>query len=626
MLHDEEMHDLMTDDTRWSAKSCEEDASQSDTPHPMKDTFRNPLQETLHVVLDVVEEEDPTATEEVSPQQRSHSPHQPAPHHGSHGSRSHHQLASQDTPVGVPSVRFGEGAEDRKQSFVDMTRFRSDGFKNLPTLQPSVILPSSMRSPLHGAAAAPNGAPAVHTHSAHTAPAEEHRLPGDDNNSETSRELAKEGSMRSWRKNYGYESDEDDGEDYNSRTQMIALESMAPKVSSHIWVVQQNTDGTVEVFTPNNFEDFLRLATPHLYRDQFRDNQPRHKVGKHGSLPHIWVDFQGLNSDEIRELGQILVLHELTVEDMITSECPEKLEVFEDLEYHYAMLHGFWPDTSSGSGWKEASVSCVLLYNFFVTIHSRPFVGLDEMLRRARKDFVMTEAKRRRLERNAYSVDPNAQRLRKMKGLWLFYCLFDILVDALIPRVSHIWDHANQVDELILQLWGSKEPEMDDTTRIMARTRKHINDLRRSVTAKEWIIKENRLYNQPHYRDVMDHVQQMLYRLDSARDVVAQANSNYLAGVSVQAAIGANSTNEVMKRMSVFAFAFAPMTLITSMFGMNVKVPFQDDGTLPFWMILVCMFVPVIITFLVFTYCQKRKRARKRRERQELISFDESSR
>ena len=121
----------------------------------------------------------------------------------------------------------------------------------------------------------------------------------------------------------------------------------------------------------------------------------------------------------------------------------------------------------------------------------------------------------------------------------------------------------------------------------MARTRKHINDLRRSVTSKEWIIKENRLYNQPQYRDVLDHVQQMLHRLDSARDVVAQANSNYLAGVSVQAAIGANSTNDAMKRMSLFAFVFAPMTLVTSMFGMNVKVPFQDEkDTLPFWMIL----------------------------------------
>ena len=109
------------------------------------------------------------------------------------------------------------------------------------------------------------------------------------------------------------------------------------------------------------------------------------------------------------------------------------------------------------------------------------------------------------------------------------------------------------------------------------------------VLSKDTLIKENRLklYQQPHYRDVLDHVHQMLNRLDSARDVVAQANSNYLAGISVQAAIGANSTNEVMKRMSLIAFIFAPMTLVTSMFGMNVKVPFQEDkSTVPFWLIL----------------------------------------
>eukprot|EP00659_Diplonema_papillatum_P021901 gene21901-33646_t len=128
---------------------------------------------------------------------------------------------------------------------------------------------------------------------------------------------------------------------------------------------------------------------------------------------------------------------------------------------------------------------------------------------------------------------------------------------------------------------------MDDTTRVMASTRKNINDVRRSVVAKESIIKEHRLYRVPQYRDVLDHVQQMMERLDSARDILAQANSNYLAGVSVQAAIGANSTNEVMKKLSILAVIFVPMTLLTSLFGMNVKVPWQDtDGLLPFYLIL----------------------------------------
>ena len=415
---DPEMQDFPTTHS-YSPASCVSSPSPSLTlpQKGLREELSNPLQETLHVT--------PASEGSVTP---------PLEATGfDNGFRPHHDNAK---PIESHPPQPPPHAETRKVSFVGINRHPSDGLDSLPMLDPR----RRDSRPRRG--------------SADVQP--QPRL--DRTNS----------SILSYKRQYdAHDSDEDNpnGAEFSSRQQMIALESMAPKMSSHIWVIQQGVEGKVEVFTPNTFKDVMALIHPYLKRDKFKDDpgakaRDRNRNEEQTHLPHIWVDFQGLTPEEVAELGEILVLHELTVEDMTTGECPEKLEVFDDLEYHYAMMHGHWPDYTSSSGWAEVSVSCILLYNFFITVHSGPFVGLDEMLRRVRKDFVMSESKRLLLEQNAFSVDPKAARLRKMKGLWLLYCLFDILVDALIPRVAHIWDHANQVDELILQLWGSKEPGM----------------------------------------------------------------------------------------------------------------------------------------------------------------------
>ena len=267
-----------------------------------------------------------------------------------------------------------------------------------------------------------------------------------------------------WLVQYAYDSD-DNGLDsrsaderYTSRSKMIALEQLAPRLSAHIWVMKQNPDASVEVFAPNCFDDFVKLVEPYLDRSTGRPHLKRSR--KQDKVPNFWVDFQGLTQEELRELCEMLALHELTAEDIMNEDCPEKIEVFDDLQYHYGLLAGQWPDQSRESGWRASHVSCVLLHHWFISVHKEPFVGLDEMMRRVRKDFVLSNSKREELIRNAKK--PGAPQLRKMKGLWLFYCLFDILVDAMIPRVTQIWESSNQVDELILQLLGSTEPGMPD--------------------------------------------------------------------------------------------------------------------------------------------------------------------
>eukprot|EP01059_Diplonema_ambulator_P034617 TRINITY_DN7857_c0_g1_i1.p1 TRINITY_DN7857_c0_g1~~TRINITY_DN7857_c0_g1_i1.p1 ORF type:complete len:466 (+),score=90.01 TRINITY_DN7857_c0_g1_i1:45-1400(+) len=363
--------------------------------------------------------------------------------------------------------------------------------------------------------------------------------------------------------------------EYGADKILMALELLVPKTMSHIWMVREIVSPTrlIEVFTPNSFEEFVKLAFPNI------------KTRWPGS--YQWVDFQGLTDNQVRTLGAMLFLHELTIEDII-EDCPEKLEQFEEAKYHYAVLYGH---NTTANGWEEVKISCIITHGWVITIHKTPFLGLDEVLKRVRKDL---------FKKIGY---------KSLRGMWLYYCLFDVAVDTMMRRVSRCCENANYVDELVLQLWEDDgQPEMSEATRMIARTRKQINALRRYYVSKDAIIKEHKLYKKPHFRDVHDHVQQMLDKLESARDILAQANSNYLAGISVRASMTANSTNEAMRKMSLLAFVFVPMTLITSLFGMNVEVPWQHENSLiPFWLILATFVATPVCLIIAMKCCHKTK-------------------
>ena len=70
--------------------------------------------------------------------------------------------------------------------------------------------------------------------------------------------------------------------------------------------------------------------------------------------------------------------------------------------------------------------------------------------------------------------------------------------------------------------------------------------------------------------------------------MLAQANSNYLACISIEAAELSNRTNAIMRKISTLAMVFVPYTIVAALFGMNVRVPWQDvDSTWPFWGIVI---------------------------------------
>eukprot|EP00474_Spongospora_subterranea_P011337 CRZ11795.1 hypothetical protein [Spongospora subterranea] len=128
-----------------------------------------------------------------------------------------------------------------------------------------------------------------------------------------------------------------------------------------------------------------------------------------------------------------------------------------------------------------------------------------------------------------------------------------------------------------------------------------------------------------YFRDVLDHVLTMIQKLELSQDLLNSLQSTYLAKVdqrctisvsivqrrriqvSIEVAKASNNINLVMKNISSFATAFLPMTFITGLWGMNVKVPFQVNDTSGETPIVFYTIIAVMIAIVIpFIYVMRR--------------------
>jgi magnesium transporter len=96
-----------------------------------------------------------------------------------------------------------------------------------------------------------------------------------------------------------------------------------------------------------------------------------------------------------------------------------------------------------------------------------------------------------------------------------------------------------------------------------------------------------------YFRDVYDHLIRISDLIDSYRDLLTGAMDVYLSTVS-------NRLNEVMKRLTIVATIFMPLTFIVGFFGMNFTWMVRHiTGFWPFFLLAVVTQVMVVVAMLI---------------------------
>jgi magnesium transporter len=262
----------------------------------------------------------------------------------------------------------------------------------------------------------------------------------------------------------------------------------------------------------------------------------------------FWLDLHKATDDDVAMLGEVFGFHPLALEDVRHFGQRPKYDPFD--ESVYLVVFGANEDKDG-----LVEVHCFYSGDYLVTVHRDTCPTFDELRQRA-----------------AAQMQPPAQ------GAMLLYLVVDSLVDSFLPGLARLDDRIDDLENGVLE--KPDEEQLQELFRLKRRLvtwRKVITPER--DTLARIVTGVNRIPGmtpemERYFRDVYDHLIRISDLIDSYRDLLTGAMDVYLSTVS-------NRLNEVMKRLTIVATIFMPLTFIVGFFGMNF--PWMIRNVAGFW-------------------------------------------
>ena len=285
-----------------------------------------------------------------------------------------------------------------------------------------------------------------------------------------------------------------------------------------------------------------------------------------------WIDVVGIHDiSKMEAIGDRFNLHPLTLEDILNTGHRPKAEELED--YVFIVLKMLRYDDATHEVISE-QVSLILGAGYVVTFQEAP-------------GDVFTPVRER--------ISRGKGRLRKRSADYLAYALIDAVVDQYFYIMEKIGERIEDMEELL-----TDHPESDLIQQIHALKREAIylrkqiwpmRDMLSRLTKGEFglIREENIIF----YRDVYDHIAQLIDTNESYRDVLSGMLDLYLSTVS-------NRMNQVMKVLTIVATIFIPITFIAGIYGMNFKNMPELEWPWGYGAVWGVMIVMVVIMISIF--------------------------
>jgi magnesium transporter len=280
------------------------------------------------------------------------------------------------------------------------------------------------------------------------------------------------------------------------------------------------------------------------YRDEQFEERELHNVAE--CRPFLerdsitWVQVQGgVQPGTLHELGHLLGLHPLALEDVANQGQRAKLEEYD--EQIFVVVH--LPVIDGNGSLRIEQMSLFAGQGFLVSFCGTledPFEPVRERLRK------------------------HIGRIRKRKSDYLLYALLDVVIDHAFPLLESYGERIEALEDELL------ERPSPDTLAEIHRLRRELLLIRRMLWPQREVLgqlfreecscieQDTRLY----LRDCYDHTVQILDLLESYREMAASMLDVYLSSLS-------NRLNESMRLLTIIATLFIPLTFITGVYGMN---------------------------------------------------------
>lgn len=291
----------------------------------------------------------------------------------------------------------------------------------------------------------------------------------------------------------------------------------------------------------------------------------------------FWLNTTNPTKDEVRAICRAFGVHPLTIEDINQKESREKIELFQS--YYFACFRSF-ETVPEAEGQVEYEP-----YNIYVVCFREGILS-----------FSWTP------NSHAANVRNRIIKLKDHMDLssdWICYAIIDDIVDSFGPIIHQLEHESDSIED---EVFIARTEDMQQFIRKIGFTRRNVMSLMRLLGGKADVLRGftkrcNENYKMtPHMEvglylgDIQDHVVTMMNNLGHFEKMLSRSHTNYLAQIQIDGITQGTATNRTLSKITFLASIIVPLNVITGLFGMNVKVPFQaedDDNNLaPFFVIL----------------------------------------
>lgn len=298
----------------------------------------------------------------------------------------------------------------------------------------------------------------------------------------------------------------------------------------------------------------------------------------HGALKGssiYWITVSGMsNPDKIEQLGNLLGLHRLDIQDILTAQHISKIEIYEDK-------------------------TLLLVNTFFYNDKELQQEHLGIVLG---QDFVVSfqESSQPLFENVLKAIEANTTKVRNRSADFLFGLLCNNILSNYIEAVALLEEDLDSLEEEI----ATGNPSDDFLIRLQQKRHDYLQ-MRKSITPlkenfNKLTFNDNSLMKEEnliYLNDLHDRLNFIVQSLEICHETMKSLMELYVSNNDMK-------MNEIMKRLTAVTTLFIPLTFVVGVWGMNFRFMPELDwkyGYLAAWIVM------LLIAVAVGWYIKKRK-------------------
>jgi magnesium transporter len=265
----------------------------------------------------------------------------------------------------------------------------------------------------------------------------------------------------------------------------------------------------------------------------------------------IWIDIAPPGQNEIDYLAEKYHFHPLDLDDTLSRRQRPKIDEYKN--YLFMVFH-FPIYSKEDKVLISSQISVFIGQDFLITIHKGVLKPLVKLFRECELD-----------------EESRDEYLGQGPG-FLLYRVLDRLVDYCQPILNKVIDGIEDVeDEIFAERKGEIIREISRLRRDVIAFRRIIWPMRAVIGRLEPKIRRFKDIDMSvYFGDMVDHLDRIWDGLDEYKEIIEGLNDTHDS-------IATNLTNKTIRLLTIITTLMLPLTVVSSFFGMNLRLPFMES-------------------------------------------------